>query len=139
MIWEKVKRQRSTKEIVVNSFLDIVNSFTNEERSLQQEVIWLFTLDTQNRVIARRVIAVGTERRAICTARVILVQCLRDNATAFILVHNHPSDNISVSEEDVEMYETMKKAGEIVGIQCTDSIIISETQWCSLRFGGYDA
>lgn len=136
MIWEKVKRQRSTKEIVVNSFLDIVHSFTKEERSLQQEVIWLFTLDTQNRVIARRVIAVGTERRALCSARVILVQCLRDNATAFIIAHNHPSDNISVSDEDVEMYEALKKAGEVVGIQCVDSVIISETQYCSLRFGG---
>ena len=136
MIWEKVKRQRSTKEIVINSFLDIVHSFTKEERSLQQEVIWLFTLDTQNRVIARRVIAVGTERRAICSARVILVQCLRDNATAFIIVHNHPSDNISVSDDDVEMYETLKKAGEIVGIQCMDSVIISETRYCSLCYGG---
>ena len=136
MIWERVKRQRSTKEIVVNSFLDIVHSFTKEERSLQQEVIWLFTLDTQNRVIARRVIAVGTERRALCSARVILVQCLRDNATAFIIAHNHPSDNISVSDEDVEMYEALKKAGEVVGIQCVDSVIISETQYCSLRFGG---
>ena len=136
MIWERIKRQRSTKEIVVNSFLDIVHSFTKEERSLQQEVIWLFTLDTQNRVIARRVIAVGTERRALFSARVLLVQCLRDNACSFIVVHNHPSGDVSPSEEDREMYEALKKAGDVVGIPCVDSIIVSETQCVSLRFGG---
>lgn len=136
MIWEKVRREKRRDELVVRSFMDIVSSFTATERSLQQEVVWLFTLDSQRRVIARRVVAVGTERRALFSARVLLVQCLRDNACSFIVVHNHPSGDTSPSEEDREMYEALKKAGDVVGIPCVDSIIVSETQCVSLRYGG---
>lgn len=136
MIWEKVRREKRREELVVRSFMDIVSSFTATERSLQQEVVWLFTLDSQRRVIARRVVAVGTERRALFSARVLLVQCLRDNACSFIVVHNHPSGDTSPSEEDREMYEALKKAGDVVGIPCVDSIIVSETQCVSLRYGG---
>lgn len=136
MIWEKIRRDKKSGEVVVRSFMDIVNSFSSKERSLQQEVVWLFTLDSQRRVISRRVVAIGTERRALFSARVVLVQCLRDNACAFIVAHNHPSGEVSPSDEDKEMYESLKKAGNVVGIPCLDSIIIAETQCVSLCYGG---
>jgi len=53
-----------------------------------------------------------------------------------IFVHNHPSGNPEPSEEDVKLTERLAQAGEIVGIDVLDHIIIGDKSYLSLKRKG---
>lgn len=53
-------------------------------------------------------------------------------ASAAILVHNHPSGDVSPSSEDMKTYETMKRLGDMMNVSVLDSLIIGEHDWYSM-------
>ena len=53
-----------------------------------------------------------------------------------ILTHNHPSGEVEASEDDIKLTRRMAEAGEIMGIDVLDHIIISDTGFLSLKRGG---
>jgi DNA repair protein RadC len=58
------------------------------------------------------------------------------SAASVIFVHNHPSGNPEPSEEDVKLTERLTQAGEIVGIDVLDHIIIGDKTYISLKRKG---
>jgi DNA repair protein RadC len=56
---------------------------------------------------------------------------LSDRATAVIIAHNHPTGNVTPSREDTEITETLKAAGETLGIRVLDHIIFSHKGYYS--------
>lgn len=51
----------------------------------------------------------------------------------FILAHNHPSGETTPSKEDINITNRLKQAGEILGIELLDHIIIAEDKYLSLK------
>jgi DNA repair protein RadC len=68
--------------------------------------------------------------------REIFYPAVQDNAVAIIVAHNHPSGNLEPSKEDIEITDKVKKAGEIMGIQLLDHLIISKNGLFSLSEAG---
>ena len=56
------------------------------------------------------------------------------NASKFIIVHNHPSGDVEVSEKDIEVTEHIKKAATIMNIDFVDHIIIADNKYKSCMF-----
>ncbi len=98
----------------------------------KQEHFILFTLDGSNRVIKRRILFIGTLTHSIVHPREIFAHALNDRAASIIIVHNHPSGNLEPSEDDLRITERIKEAGEIMGIELLDHIIISKKGFKSL-------
>ncbi len=97
-----------------------------------EEHVYLIALNTKLNVSGVFLISKGTINASICNPREILQRCFIVGASAFVIAHNHPSGDCSPSREDVETYNKLKEAGNIMGIQCLDSIILSNSDYYSL-------
>lgn len=91
-------------------------------------------LDVKNRVIGIHTVSIGILNAALVTPREVFKAAILSNAMSVVLGHNHPSGDPTPSPEDLEITERLKKAGEILGIEVLDHVIIGEGEMhCSLR------
>lgn len=65
--------------------------------------------------------------------REILIRMLLAGAVSFILCHNHPSGDTNPSQEDIQITESIGKAGSLIGVSLLDHLIIGEKNYTSLR------
>ena len=103
------------------------------EKTEQCRVLFL---DNRNRLIADEVMGRGTVNHTPVYPREVVRRALEVQATALILVHNHPSGDPRPSAEDVEMTRDVKQAAGLMGITLHDHVIIGNGAWCSLRQKG---
>lgn len=82
-------------------------------------------LDTRNKVIGKHTIAVGTLNGTLVHPREVFCLAIHDRAAGLILFHNHPSGNVSPSDEDRALTRRLVDAGQILGIEVLDHIILS--------------
>ncbi len=98
-----------------------------------QEVMGALYLDVRNRLIAEGDIYRGTLSRAAVEPRTIMKQGLLCSASGFILWHNHPSGDPSPSTEDLVFTRRMAEAGQLLGMELLDHMILgSAGRWVSL-------
>lgn len=101
------------------------------------EQFWALFLDAQNKPIAVDVCAVGTADACAVHPRDILKGALMANASAIIIVHNHPSGNCKFSREDIAMTGRAVNAAYIVGLRVIDHIVICKDGFTSMRGEGW--
>lgn len=104
-------------EKAVEQFADI--------RTKQQEYFVCLTLDGANRLIAKRVISIGTLTSSLVHPREVYADAITDRAASIIVAHNHPSGNLEPSQADRDVTERLREAGELLGISLLDHIIIT--------------
>lgn len=101
------------------------------------EMMSALYLDSRLRVIGYTVAYVGTTTRAAVEPRGVLVPALLANASSLVLAHNHPSGDPSPSLEDLAFTRRIREAGEAVGVELVDHLILgSAERWCSLKDRG---
>ncbi len=103
------------------------------EKTEQARVLFL---DNRNHLLADEIMGRGTVNHTPIYPREVVRRALELQATALILVHNHPSGDPRPSAEDVEMTREVKQAAALMGIALHDHLIIGDGRWCSLRQEG---
>ncbi len=93
-------------------------------------------LDARKRIIKQENIFIGSLNESVVHPREIFKIALDENAAAIILLHNHPSGDPKPSGFDIEMTKELVKAGDLLGIQILDHIIIGGKKYVSLREKG---
>lgn len=114
---------------------DIAN-LLNEYSSKNQEHFITVTLDGANNVINVRVVFIGTLNKSIVHPREVFAPALSDRAASIVIAHNHPSGNAEPSIEDILMTRKLKEAGEIIGIEIIDHVIITKKNHYSFQGNG---
>lgn len=92
----------------------------------KREIFVALFLDARNRLIAEHVISTGSLVASIVHPREVFRPAIRAAAASVICVHNHPSGDPGQSPDDVEITCRLYRAGEILGIQLLDHIIIGQ-------------
>ena len=82
-------------------------------------------LDARNRVISVETVSVGSLNSSIVHPRECFIAAILNKAASIILAHNHPSGDPTPSREDIELTRRMIQAGDILGIEILDHIIIT--------------
>ena len=90
-------------------------------------------LDRKNVLIADEVQQKGTVDHTPVYPREVIKRALELSASAIILVHNHPSGDVTPSRADIEMTKLIVKAGEGVGVKVHDHVIIGRSGHASFR------
>ncbi len=115
----------------IGSAKDIVNIIMPQMRDLKTEVFKIVYLDSNNRIIDIADAATGTVNQAMPIVREIIHTALQKFAASIICVHNHPSANITPSNEDRKFTKELCDAGKLIGIKLLDHIIIGDNQYYS--------
>lgn len=95
-------------------------------RTKQQEYFVCLTLDGANRLIAKRIISIGTLTSSLVHPREVFSDAITDRAASIIVAHNHPSGNLQPSGADRAVTERLREAGELLGIALLDHLIITK-------------
>lgn len=82
-------------------------------------------LNAKNVPTSIEVAHIGALNSCIVHPREIFKNAILSNSAAIFLAHNHPSQNITPSPEDIAMTERLVEAGELLGIEVLDHIIIN--------------
>ncbi len=93
-------------------------------------------LDTRNQLIKVSEISIGSLDTSIVHPREVFKEAISASAASVIFVHNHPSDDPEPSEDDTRLTKRLAEAGEIVGIDVLDHIIIGDKNYLSLKREG---
>lgn len=101
-------------------------------RDKKQEYFVCLTLDGANRLIAKRIISIGTLTSSLVHPREVFAEAITDRAASIIVAHNHPSGSLEASRADTEVTERLLEAGELLGIPLLDHIIISEDSYLKI-------
>lgn len=90
-----------------------------------QENFIVVYLDIRNKINAIATIFKGTLNQTTVHPREVFNHALLTSSASIILIHNHPSGDVTPSEQDIEMTKKLVEAGKILGIEVLDHIIIS--------------
>ena len=127
---------KEDKKPVMKNAKDIAELFIPEMGALEKEHFKGVYLDTRKRIIKQENIFIGSLNESVVHPREIFKIALDENAAAIILLHNHPSGDPKPSSFDIEMTKEIVKAGDLLGIQVLDHIIIGGKKYVSLREKG---
>lgn len=100
--------------------------------SYAEECLVLMTLNTKNQVTGLFVVSLGTINASLIHPREIFKRALLNNANSIIMVHNHPSGDLTPSQEDIGVTKRLKECGELLGVSLLDHIIVSSEGYKSL-------
>jgi len=101
-------------------------------RDKKQEYFVCLTLDGANRLIAKRVISIGTLTSSLVHPREVFAEAITDHAASIIVAHNHPSGNLQASEADMQVTKRLKSASEMLGVNLVDHILVTSKEFTSI-------
>ncbi|HHT43382.1 MAG TPA: DNA repair protein RadC [Firmicutes bacterium] len=121
---------------VVNSPSDAAQLVLRELSMADKEHFMIIMLNTKNRVIAKKVISIGHLQASLVHPREMFKEAIRRSSAAVILVHNHPSGDLTPSRDDITTTERLREAGSLLGIDVLDHIIVGDNRYFSFREQG---
>ena len=95
-----------------------------------------FYLDTQNKLIERQIVSIGTLNASLVHPREVFEPAVVLHAASVIVCHNHPSGNLEPSSDDLAITKRLAEAGKILGIELADHIILTASEFISLKNKG---
>jgi len=101
-----------------------------------REIFMVIYLNTKNEPTAIHTVSVGTLNTSLVHPREVFKAAVMVNAASLILAHNHPSGDSEASREDIEITRKLAEAGNILGIQVIDHIIVGSGGYRSLKDAG---
>lgn len=123
------QKPTSTKVTEPRTVADLCRAMTR----YRQEVFRVLVLNSKNRLVRKVTVAKGTLNATLVHPRDVFYPAIKANAAAIILVHNHPSGDPTISEEDRRLTRRIREAGSILGIELMDHIIVAKGGYTSFR------
>jgi len=118
---------------------DVVRAFTHFQElgrvPSSREAFCVMLLDARHRTIGFHVVSIGTLNTSPVHPREVLRLAVVIGAAAMILAHNHPSGDCTPSSEDQRVTTRLTEAGQLVGIELLDHVVIGESRYYSFSDG----
>ena len=128
--------QDSGKRETAKTPEDVVALVRSRLKGKKKEYFLALLLDTRNRLIRVAEISVGSLDSSIVHPREVFKEAVAASAASVIFAHNHPSGDPEASEDDLNLTKRLAEAGEIMGIDVLDHVIIGEEKYLSLKREG---
>ncbi|MCL1848124.1 MAG: DNA repair protein RadC [Clostridiales bacterium] len=115
---------------------DAADLLQSEIGFLDREAVRVINLNVANQVVAIDTVSLGGLSAAPVHPREVYKEPLKRSAASIILLHNHPSGELKPSRQDMDETRKLAAAGEILGIQLFDHVIISHGNYYSMLENG---
>ena len=116
----------------ITSPVDVLGLLTDIKDRRKEYFVALF-LNARNQVICREDVSVGSLNASLVHPREVFAPAVGSSAASVILAHNHPSGDVTPSREDIELTRRMVQAGEIMGIEVLDHLIVGSERFLSMK------
>lgn len=117
----------------VASAYQLVRPFIEEK---DREHLVVVGLNTKHEPLIINLVHIGTVNQSIAEPRDIFKPVLLSNSTRYIVAHNHPSGDTTPSTQDKLLTKKLKAAGELLGIELLDHLIIGGNCYYSFKEEG---
>ena len=129
---KRMSRPIENINIKIRIPLDVAKLLMNELKFEKREKVKVLMLNRRNILLKIIDVSYGGTHSAIIEPKDILAEPIKMGAPKIILVHNHPSGDPKPSVQDLNLTKTVYKAGEMLGIQLIDHIVIGNEQYESI-------
>ena len=102
-------------------------------RDLKKENFVAIFLNARNQVIKTDTISMGSLNASLVHPREVFAPAVGISAASVILAHNHPSGDVTPSKEDISLTKRMVQAGQIMGIEVVDHLIVASDKFLSMK------
>lgn len=120
----------------INSPADAAALVMYEMAALEQEHLRVMLLDRRNRVLEITDLYRGSANSAQVRVGEVFREAIRKNASALIVIHNHPSGDPTPSPDDVALTRAIVQAGKMLDVDVLDHLVIGQGRWVSLKERG---
>lgn len=134
---QRLARARVMHQPVISSWNALIDYCHTAMAHRETEQFRVLYLDRKNTLIADEAQASGTVDHVPVYPREVVKRALELNASALILVHNHPSGDPTPSQADIAMTEQVRAAAEALSITLHDHLIVGKERELSFRAEGY--
>ena len=133
---KRISKSQASNNLYMNSPQTIAAYYMEELRHEQQEQLVIAMFNTKNALIADKVISKGTVDCSIISPREIFIEALKREAVNLVIIHNHPSGDVTPSKEDLHTTKRLKECGALIGISVIYHIIIGDNKYLSFNERG---
>lgn len=134
IVREKIDVAVSSAGIAAQILYEILSM--EDEIDRNKEHFWVIGLNTKNKVLFVDLISLGTLDQALVHPREVFRLAISKGVFRIIVGHNHPSGDPEPSPDDISLTERLKKAGDILGIELLDHVIIAGENCMSFKERG---
>ncbi len=110
-----------------------VFELTHDIRNSNREHFLGFYLNSRSQVLRREIISIGSLNASIVHPREVFVPAIAVSAASLVLAHNHPSGDPTPSEEDLAITRRIQEAGQLLGIELLDHVVVSRDSYASFK------
>jgi DNA repair protein RadC len=134
---KRLARTTQAEMVTIRSPKDVSNLLAEDLRYLQKEHFVCLFLNTKNQVIGQETLSMGSLNASIVHPREVFLAAVKRSSASIVCAHNHPSGDPAPSPEDIQITRRLAEAGELLGIELLDHIIIGDRTSVSLKELGY--
>ena len=120
----------------INSPADAAALVQYEMSALEQEHLRVILLDRRNKVMETVEVYKGSVSSSQIRVGEVFKEAIRKNASALIVIHNHPSGDPTPSPDDVAVTRAIVQAGKLLDVEVLDHLVIGQGRWVSLKERG---
>jgi DNA repair protein RadC len=137
-IKQVIKEVEASEKFVVRSpqdAADVAVHFIGDE---DREVLFVMCLNTKNRIVAVHRCHVGGLNASIVMPREVFKSAILNNSASIIISHQHPSQDVTPSREDIDVTKRLVECGRILGIDVLDHVIVNASaEFYSMKEKGH--
>ncbi len=132
------RRKRQEAEVVcISKSSDAFKHMQPILGDLRHEEFWTLYLNRKNRIIGEKQVSQGGLSATVVDPRIIFRHAIELGASALILVHNHPSENLKPSQADLEITRKIREGGQQLDLQVLDHLIVTQNGYLSFNDEGW--
>lgn len=117
---------RSSQRPTISTPEDVIELCASQFRGLDREHFWALALNTKNQLLKMVEVSVGSLNASIVHPRELFKDAVKVSAASIVVVHNHPSGDPTPSGADIQLTRRLVKAGDVLGIELLDHVVIGD-------------
>lgn len=126
-----------TKGTKITSTRELFTHYHPALRDLRHEIFKVVLLDAKHAILRDATVSAGSLTLSIVHPREVFTLAVKESAAAVIFLHNHPSGDPTPSQEDRVLTARLVSAGQLLGIQVLDHLVVGDGTYVSFADQGW--
>lgn len=136
-ISKRLAKSKLGDVVIVRTPEDAAQYVMEDLRYQKKEYFVALFLNTKNHITGKETLSIGTLNASLVHPREVFRAAIRHSSASIICLHNHPSGDPTPSTEDITITKRLAEAGNLIGIDVLDHIIIGDGRYISLKEQGH--